>query len=60
MGQAQIMSAFGAPFTPEGLFGEADAEAMDAEPGSRSAADKVRMDVEDDAGFWDCRRRDDS
>jgi len=60
MGQAQIVSAFGAPFTLEGLFGEADAEAMDAEPGSRSAADNVGMDVEDDAGFWDCRRRDDS
>jgi len=49
-GQAQIVSAFGAPFTLEGLFGEADAEAMDAEPDSASAADNVGMDVEDDAG----------
>jgi len=49
-GQAQIVSAFGAPFTLEGLFGEADAEAMDAEPDSGSAADNVGMDVEDDAG----------
>ena len=47
-GQAQIVSAFGAPFTLEGLFGEADAEAMDAEQDSGSAADNVGMDVEDD------------
>jgi len=26
----------------------------------RSAADYVGMDVEDDAGFWSCRQRDDS
>jgi nuclear GTP-binding protein len=49
-GQAQIVSAFGAPFTLEGLFGEADAEAMDAEPNSTSVSDNVGMDVEDDAG----------
>ena len=49
-GQAQIVSAFGTPFTLEGLFGEADAEAMDAEPNSGFAADNVGMDVEDDAG----------
>lgn len=49
-GQAQIVSAYGTPFTLEGLFGEADAEAMDAEPNSGCAADNVGMDVEDDAG----------
>jgi nuclear GTP-binding protein len=48
-GHAQIVNAFGAPFVLEGLFGEADAEAMDAEPGSEPAADNLGMDVEDDA-----------
>jgi hypothetical protein len=33
-GHAQIMNAFGAPFMVEGLFGAADAEAMDADPDS--------------------------
>ena len=33
----------------EGLFGEADAEAMDADPDSEPAADNAGMDVEDDA-----------
>ena len=33
----------------EGLFGEADAEAMDAEPDLDPDADSVSMDVEDDA-----------
>ena len=50
-GTAQIVSALSAPFVLEGLFGEADAEAMDAEPeleGS-SAAAGVGMDVEDGA-----------
>jgi hypothetical protein len=43
------VNAPGAPFVLEGLFGEADAEAMDAEPDSESAADAMGMDVEDDA-----------
>ncbi|KAF8492434.1 hypothetical protein F5888DRAFT_1806862 [Russula emetica] len=47
--QARMVNAPGAPFIPEGLFGEADAEAMDAEPDSESAADTMGMDVEDDA-----------
>jgi len=37
-GNAQILSALGAPFVLEGLFGEADAEAMDA-------AEDAGMDV---------------
>jgi len=53
-GQAQIVGALGTPFVLEGLFGEADAEAMmpvDVEPDSEvGAADSVGMDVEDDAG----------
>jgi len=48
-GHAQIVSAFGAPFMLEGLFGEADAEAMDADPDSKPATDNAGMDVEDDA-----------
>lgn len=48
-GQAQIVNALSAPFVLEGLFGEADAEAMDAEPDSELAADAMGMDVEDDA-----------
>jgi nuclear GTP-binding protein len=48
-GQAQIVSALGAPFVLEGLFGEADAEAMDDEPNSEQpAADNANMDVEGD------------
>lgn len=43
------MNALSAPFILEGLFGEADAEAMDAEPDSELAADAIGMDVEDDA-----------
>lgn len=42
------MSELGTPFVLEGLFGEADAEAMDAEPDLDPAADFVSMDVEDD------------
>lgn len=43
-GNAQFVSALGAPFVLEGLFGEADAEAMmDAEPSSPSPM----MDVGD-------------
>ena len=32
----------------EGLFDEGDAEAMDADPGSKLATDNISMDVEDD------------
>ncbi len=42
------MNALGAPFVLDGLFGEADAEAMDAEPDSELAADTMGMDVEGD------------
>ena len=42
------MNALGAPFVLEGLFGEADAEAMDAEPDSELNADAMSMDVVDD------------
>jgi len=49
MDQAQIVNALSVPFVLEGLFGEADAEAMDAEPDSEQAADAMGMDVEDDA-----------
>jgi hypothetical protein len=34
----------------EGLFGEADAEAMDADPDLEPSAHNIGMDVEDDAG----------
>ena len=45
------MNAFGAPFMLEGLFCEADAEAMDANPDSEpAAADNIGMGVEDDTG----------
>jgi len=44
------VNAFGAPFILEGLFCEADAEAMDANPDSEPAADNIGMDVEDDTG----------
>ena len=43
------MNALGVPFVLEGLFGEADAEAIDAEPDSELAADAMGMAVEDDA-----------
>jgi nuclear GTP-binding protein len=55
-GQVQIVNTFGAPFMLEGLFGEADAEAMDANADSEPAADNIGMDVEDDVGSG---RRDD-
>ena len=42
-GQAQIVSALGTPFVLEGLFGEADAGAMDPEPDSELAADAMGM-----------------
>ena len=44
------MNAFGAPFILEGLFCEADAEAMDTDPDSEPSAHNIGMDVEDDAG----------
>jgi hypothetical protein len=43
------VNAFGAPFMLEGLFSEADAEAMDADTDSEPAADNIGMDVKDDA-----------
>jgi hypothetical protein len=43
------VNALGVPFVLEGLFGEADAEAIDAVPDSELAADAMGMDVEDDA-----------
>jgi nuclear GTP-binding protein len=46
---AQIVNAFGTPFMLEGLFGEADVEAMDADTDSEPAADNMAMDIEDDA-----------
>jgi len=49
-GQVQLVNAFGAPFMLEGLFGEADAEAMDADTDSEPAADNIGMDIEDDTG----------
>jgi nuclear GTP-binding protein len=48
-GHAQILSAFVAPFMLEGLFGEADAEAMDVVPDSEPATDNAAMEVENDA-----------
>jgi hypothetical protein len=44
------VNAFGAPFMLDGLFGEADAEVMDADADSEPAAGNIGMDVEDDAG----------
>jgi hypothetical protein len=46
-GNAQVVSALGAPFVLEGLFGEADA-AMDAEPEAEGSFTGVGMDVEDE------------
>jgi hypothetical protein len=43
------VNALGVPFVLEGLFGEADAEAINAEPDSELAADGMGMDVEDEA-----------
>jgi len=37
------VTALGTPFVLEGLFGEADAGAMDAEPDSELAADAMGM-----------------
>ena len=48
-GHAQIANVFGTPFMLEGLFGEADAEAMDADPDLEPSAHNIGMDVEDDA-----------
>ncbi|KAI9438934.1 P-loop containing nucleoside triphosphate hydrolase protein [Lactarius indigo] len=48
-GNAQIVGALGAPFVLEGLFGEADAEAMmDAEPAAEDAT-YSGMEVEDES-----------
>ena len=43
------MNVFGVPFILEGLFGEADAEAMDADPDSELGAHNIGMEVEVDA-----------
>jgi hypothetical protein len=46
------VNALSAPLVPEGLFGEADAEAIDVSPIRNwllTAADAMGMDVEDDA-----------
>jgi len=42
------MNAFAAPFILEGLFSEADAEAMDADLDPKPTADNMGMDVEGD------------
>jgi hypothetical protein len=42
------VSALGTPFVLEGLFGEADADAIDVEPDSELAAGAMGMDIEDD------------
>jgi hypothetical protein len=42
------VNTFGAPFMLEGLFGEADAEAMDAEPELGESSPGVGMDVENE------------
>ena len=42
------MNILGTPFALEDLFGEADAEAMDAEPNSELAGGGTGMGVEDD------------
>ena len=44
------MNAFGTPFMLKGMFGEADAEAMDADPDSELGAHNIGMEVEVDAG----------
>ena len=44
------MNAFSTPFMLEGLFCEADAEAMDTDADSEPSAHNIGMDVEDDAG----------
>ena len=53
------MNTFGAPFMLEGLFSEADAEATDAGPDPKLAADNMGMDVEDDREVRAGGRRDD-
>ena len=58
-GHAQIMNAFGVPFMPEGLFSEADAEPIDADPDPKLAADNMGMDVEGEREVRAGGRRDD-
>ena len=41
------MSALGMSFVLEGLFGEADVEAIDAKPDSELVAGSMGMDIED-------------
>ena len=47
MGQTQILKALGTPSVLERLFGNADAEAMEAKSDSEQAAGAMGMDVED-------------
>ena len=47
-GNAQILSALGAPFVLEGLFGEADAEAMDAEDAAGMEDGRMQIDEEEE------------
>jgi hypothetical protein len=48
-GNARVVGELGKPFVLEGLFGEADAEAMDdAEPGRSSEDATMDVMVEDD------------
>jgi len=46
-GHAQIVNTFSVPFVLDGLFGEANAEAMDAELDSEPTADSVAAVVAD-------------
>jgi hypothetical protein len=43
-GHTQIVNVFGTPFMLESLFGEADAEAMDADPDLERGAHNIGMD----------------
>ena len=53
------MNAFCAPFMLEGLFSEADAEPMDADPDPKLATDNMGMDVEGDREVRAGAQRDD-
>ncbi|KAI0294117.1 P-loop containing nucleoside triphosphate hydrolase protein [Multifurca ochricompacta] len=55
-GNAQILSELGTPFVLEGLFGEADAEAMDAEPELAGEGQDAGMEVEEEVTIdWGIR-----
>ena len=53
------MNTFGTPFMLEGLFSEADAEATDADPDPKLAADNMGMDVEGNCEVRASGQRDD-